>query len=563
MIKLIFAIKRMKPWKKIFFLLLSILFIFSSLSLSWKVRNFYTVEIPARHGSMVEGIIGTPRFINPVLAESGADKDMVSIIYSGLLRPDNRGGLIKDLAEKYEISEDGLTYTFTLKPNIFWSDGKPITADDVAYTIEQIQNPSVKSPRRASWQGVTVEKTNGKTLKFTLEKAYAPFLDNAIIGIIPRHIWQEVSPEEMLFSEININPIGSGPYKINKIKKTSTGAVERYEMIPNKNFILGLSNIKKVVFKFYHSEKEVLEAYRKNEIENINTVTPSMFMNIKNDDTTKSFRLPKVFGVFFNQNNVKALIRKEVRQALDISVDREGVIEEVLKGHGVKLNGPFPMSVSSADKLKSNEFDLDKARKLLEDEGWKMNKVEKVLEKKIGKELTQLKFSIATLDASELKQTALLLKIMWEQIGAKVDVKIFEQGDLKQNIIRPRKYDALLFGETTGRDPDPFVFWHSSQRNDPGLNIALYANIKADNILEEARVDQDEKSRWQKYDEFQEEINKDIPSIFLFSPNFVYVVPKKLRGMDTTTNIVAPSDRFYSIYEWYKETDRVWKIFAK
>jgi len=151
---------------------------------------------------------------------------------------------------------------------------------------------------------------------------------------------------------------------------------------------------------------------------------------------------------------------------------------------------------------------------------------------------------------------------MWEKIGAKVDVKIFETGDLTQNVIRPRKYDALLFGEIVGRDPDPFAFWHSSQRNDPGLNVALYTNIKADKLLEEARGAQDEAKRADKYKEFQEEVSKDIPAIFLFSPKFIYVIPKNLKGTDEMESVTVPSERFSMIHKWYKSTDKVWKIFA-
>ncbi|MEK9161183.1 MAG: hypothetical protein AAB822_00275, partial [Patescibacteria group bacterium] len=187
---------------------------------------------------------------------------------------------------------------------------------------------------------------------------------------------------------------------------------------------------------------------------------------------------------------------------------------------------------------------------------------ENVLEKKIGKEVFKFSFSISTSDAPELKETANLLKSMWEAIGAKIDVRVFETGDLSQNIIRPRKYDSLLFGEVVGRDPDPFAFWHSSQRNDPGLNVAIYANIKVDNILEEARGIEDEVMRAEKYKEFQEEVAKDIPAIFLFSPKFIYITPKNLKGLEAMERVTIPSERFSMIHQWYKATNKVWKIFA-
>jgi peptide/nickel transport system substrate-binding protein len=148
-------------------------------------------------------------------------------------------------------------------------------------------------------------------------------------------------------------------------------------------------------------------------------------------------------------------------------------------------------------------------------------------------------------------------------MGAKVSVRIFETGDLNQNIIRPRKYDAILFGEIVGRDPDPFAFWHSSQRNDPGLNISMYANIKVDKLLEEARATVNDEKRKDKYEEFQKEVANDLPAIFLFSPKFVYLLPEDLRGLEKIESITVPSERFSQIYKWYFKTDKVWKIFAK
>ena len=363
---------------------------------------------------------------------------------------------------------------------------------------------------------------------------------------------------------MNAKPTGSGPYEISGIKRNSVGIISSYELSANKNFILGRPNIKKIIMKFYPSEKDLLTAYQKGEIDMINAITPQELEKIKTSNSVKSLSLPRIFSLFLNQNNAKVLTKKEIRQALNLSVDRKKIIGEVLKGYGAELFFPLPAGTFGAlSKSETDEYSPEKAKELLDKNGWKMNTGEQVLEKKIGKELFKFSFSISTSDAPELKETAYLLKSMWEKIGAKVDVKIFETGDLAQNIIRPRKYGALLFGEIVGRDPDPFAFWHSSQRNDPGLNVALYTNIKADKILEEARSIQDETKRADKYKEFQEEVSKDIPAIFLFSPKFIYVIPKNLKGTDEMESVTVPSERFSAIYKWYKTTDKVWKIFAK
>ena len=173
-----------------------------------------------------------------------------------------------------------------------------------------------------------------------------------------------------------------------------------------------------------------------------------------------------------------------------------------------------------------------------------------------------LEFSISTGNAEELAKTAELIKEDLATIGMKVDIKTFDVGNLNQSVIRPRNYDALLFGEIINTESDLFAFWHSSQRKDPGLNVAMYTNAKVDKLLEDASVDLNEQDRVNKYDQIEVAIKKDMPAVFLYSPDFIYVVSKDLRNV-SIDNIISPSDRFANVYQWYTETENVWKIFAK
>lgn len=563
--QVVYIIRNFSLKEKILFFALAIVFSVSSILALWKINSSYLVDIPANGGTLTEGIIGTPRFINPVLAISDADRDMTTLIYSGLMRPDNKGGLIPDLAEKFEISEDGLSYTFTLRPDLVWQDGEHITSDDIIFTIQQAKDPSIKSPKRASWEGVSVERIDDKNIRFVLSKPYTPFLENTTIGILPKHIWKDAISEQMSFSEFNINPIGSGPYKVKKINRNSSGIVNSYELIPNKKFALDKPHIETLILHFYPSEKELLSSYQRGDVDCISAIAPQTAEKIKRSNSNlKTPSLPRVFAVFFNQNNAKIFSYKEVRYALNLATDKKKIIDEVLQGFGTQLEYPIPPGTFGALSTEEEETsvpNIAEAKALLEKNGWAFK--DGVWQRKEKREVLRLEFSLATSDAPDLKQTAELLKSMWEAMGAKVNLKIFEIGDLNQNIIRPRKYDSLLFGEIVGRDPDPFVFWHSSQRNDPGLNIALYANIKVDKLLEQARISTDEDERRKEYEEFQKELIKDIPAVFLFSPKFIYLMPNNLKGTEQIESITVPSERFSQIYKWYIKTDKVWKIFAK
>jgi peptide/nickel transport system substrate-binding protein len=234
----------------------------------------------------------------------------------------------------------------------------------------------------------------------------------------------------------------------------------------------------------------------------------------------------------------------------------------VFYGFGTVASGPFPAleTVSATNTASSTR--RDEAIALLEKAGWKINPDTGVREKTTKGVTQKIFLSLSTSNVPELVQTARIVEEAWKSIGVGVDVRIFETSDLNQNVIRPRKYDALLFGTVTGRNPDLYAFWHSSQRNDPGLNIALYTNSKADSILENIRTEKDKDKRIALYESFNQEIKKDLPALFLYSPQFIYSIPDSIKNIKLEA-ITTPSDRFSNIYQWYIETDNVWTFFSQ
>lgn len=527
------------------------------------------VRAPISGGSITEGIVGTPRFINPILASSPVDQDLVSLIYSGLMRKNSDGTLIPDLAEKYDVSKDGLTYTFTLKNDIYFHDGEPIDTDDVIFTINKIKDPIIKSSKKGNWDGVSVERIDQKTIMFTLKQSYASFLGNTTIGIMPSHIWNTSTIE---LNEANTNPIGSGPYKIEKIVKQTGGSIDYYELSSFKEFNLNKPYIQKITLRFYQNENDQIAALEKEEVDQISSITPENAQMLKEKNyEIKSVTLPRVFGLFLNQNQNQIFTNKNVMTAIDLAINKDNIVRDVLFGYGVVLNNPIPPSIINYQKLNkkndlSYEEKIKKAEEILNKDGWKKNDdgfLEKTItEKNKNKTTLYLEFSISTGNAPELASTALLIKKNLENIGMKVNVKTFEIGNLNQNVIRPRKYDALLFGEIINNEADLFAFWHSSQRKDPGLNVAMYTNTKVDKILEDTFIIIDEKERIKKYAQFEDEIKKDMPAIFLYSPNFIYAVSKNIQNL-SLDNLTTPGDRFLNSYQWYIDTENVWKIFSE
>lgn len=554
------ALRSLLNKEKVAILLMTFIFFVSALGLWTELQKRFAVIIPVEGGTLREGVIGTPYLVNPVLASTDADRDLTALVYSGLMKSDGKGGIEKSLAENYSVSENGLVYTFWLKENLFWHDDEPLTADDAVFTINAAKNPAIKSPVRANWEGVEVEAVDQKTIKFSLKKPYAPFLENTTLGILPKHIWKNATPEQFALSEFNRQAVGSGPYQVKKTKRNSAGIITTYEFKSFNRYALGKPLISRIEVLFYNSENEMLSAYEIGNIDSIGTISTAGAAKLKQSRTdVKTLILPRIFGVFFNQNKSETIRDQKVRLALDMALDKENLVANILNGYGTFLNGPLPPGI--ADNENISVFNLDGAKDVLEKNGWKYNEEKGAREKSAkGKPTLELSFSVSTANTPELVKTAEAIKKMWQDLGAKVEIRLYEIGDLNQSVIRPRDYEGLLFGQVVGRDPDPFAFWHSSQRNDPGLNIALYANKTVDGILESARILNDTEARKNKYAEFEKEIIKDAPAVFLYSPYYIYVAPRGLLGFDTETATV-PAERFANINRWHLYTARVWKIF--
>jgi len=556
------AIHSFTPAERTIFYISVVLFVVNGFLLSTEVSNAFLEKIPTSGGTLVEGIVGNPRFINPVLALSDADKNMTALVYSGLMRLDENGRAVPDLAESVSLSEDKLTYRAVLREGAHFQDGTIVTADDIVFTISKIADPLIKSPRKGNWEGVTIEKIDDKTVSFRLKKPYTPFIYNLSIGILPKEIWKNVTADEFTFSQFNTLPIGSGPYKVSRVERNSGGIPDYYEL---ESFDSGTGKpfIKKLVLRFYSSEAELADAYGNGDVESVGGLSAENLLNInKNGAKVLQTPLPRVFALFFNQSKSAALRDQSVRLALRVASPKERIIEEVFGGNAKPISGPLPAGLypwTTEIFGQPLEERVNAAAKILESAGWKKGP-SGILEKKSGSETIKLSFSISTGDAPELRAAAELLKAVWQPLGIEVKILTFESGELNQSVIRTRQFDALLFGELVGREADLYPFWHSSQRTDPGLNIALYANSKADKLLEEARVARNLGDAEESMKAFYEEVARDAPAIFLYTPNFVYILPEKVKSAELSA-LGASHERFSTIREWYIETDRVWKIF--
>ena len=524
----------------------------ASVSGLYALERSLLVHIPAYGGSLTEGEIGSPRFINPLLAISDADRDLSILTYAGLMGLSGAGEIVPVLAESYTLSADGKNYTFIIRGDAKFADGTPVTANDVVLTVEKAQNPALKSPEYADWSGVDAVAIDTRTVRFILPKPYAPFLGITTLGILPSALWEKISDEQFPFSNLQTSPVGAGPFKVTSVSRDSSGLIQIVLLAANPYYVFGRPYLDTIRLNFYSRTDDLTNALASGDIESVHDLPAD-----KQASQILTASYARVFGVFWNPSERQVYARTEVRKALSLAIDRQKMIDTVLGGYATAIMGPVPPggNVRQAS-IPTSEDPTAAAAHVLQTAGWVYDGSLR-LWKNIAAKQTLDNISIRTSNVPELKNIASVVKTDWEKLGIPVNIELYEPGDLSQNVIRPRKYEALLYGMVIGRDQDLYAFWDSQERNDPGLNIALYANKTVDALLEDARSSIDQDKRDIDLQKIEDTVAAEYPAAFLYAPDFTYTVPNDLQGV-ALPQIITPADRFATVASWYRLTDAVW-----
>ena len=523
----------------------------ASLASLYTLQQKLLVEVPAYGGKLVEGELGSPQFINPLLAISDADRDLSTLMYAGLMGLSGSGDLVPVLAESYTLSADLKTYTFKIREEAVFTDGTPLTSDDVVFTVRKAQDPGLKSPEYANWSGVSVLAEDAHTVRFTLTKPYGPFLGLTTLGILPSRLWQNIGNEEFPFSTLQTNPVGAGPFEVSNVSRDASGLIRQVTVEANDDFVLGRPYLDQIRLDFYSRAEDLALAMKNGEVESAHGIVSAH---------TLTAPYARIFGVFWNPNQNQVYTRSEVRKALSLALDRNQIVDEVLGGYATAIMGPVPPGQGVDQVAISTRVNpTEEAAEVLRKAGWVYDTTMHVW--KSAKQ-TLSRITLRTSNVPELKNVATAVQKDWQNLGIEVEIELYEPGDLSQNVIRPRKYEALLYGMVIGRDQDLFAFWHSQERNDPGLNIAQYANKTVDGLLERARGSGDKEQRTADLQKIQNTIAADYPAAFIYAPDFIYSVPSDVKGV-AFPQIITPADRFASVAQWYRKTDSVWPFFAK
>ncbi len=524
--------------------------------LGYLAFSFTTVTVPDQGGTYVEGLAGNPQYINPTLCQySQVDSDLASLVFSGLTDVNERGEIVNDVAESYSISEDGLTYTFRLRHDVRWQDGTALTAADVVFTIEAIQDADYQGvPHLAElWQNVQVEKIDDYTVQFTLPEPFTPFLDYTTIGLLPYHVLKDVPARLLPMNRFSFAPVGSGPFRVEVV------SARKAVLSANPYFYGPKPYLTRLEFKFYPDYESLFSAYERGEIEGISYVRPEDLPKIRGTGklTLFSARLSGYAVVLLNLNNSTAPFfgDKEVRQALLYALDRQKIIDHVLAGQGLVAHSPImPDSWAYFSRLKHYCYDPAQASELLDEAGWVDADGDGVRENEDGR---PLEFSLLTNDDPTRVKIVEEIARQWMEVGVRANPQKVGISGLVRDFLRPRRFEAALieWGELPP-DPDPYPMWHSTQTEGEGQNYSGFAHSQADEIMEEGRRIPDQARRIELYHRFQEIFAEQVPSLLLYYPVYNYAVDNVVKGIQLGP-LTEPHDRFRHIAQWYMATRRV------
>jgi len=480
-----------RAWtKKILFVPL---FLIAALSLPIEAQT------PERGDAFVVGNIGDARTLIPILASDSPSSYIVALVFSGLIKYDTNVELTGDLAESWDIEDEGLAIVFHLRKNVRWHDGHPFTAEDVKFTYEKLIDPTVPTPYGGDFKMIDrLEIPDAFTVKVIYKEPFSPGLSSWHMPIMPKHLLEN---ESFITTKFARAPVGTGPYKF---KRWKSG--ERIDLVANEDYFEHAPYIGRYIYRVIPDQATL---FLELETEGIDLMSLEPIQFKKLTDTPffkkrfKKFKYP-FFGYTYMAYNLKdeKFKDKRVRQALNYAVNKQELIEGVLFGLGRVSAGQFvPESWAYNENVKPYPFDPEKARIMLAECGWQDTDGDGW----IDKDGENFEFTILTNQGNDMRlKTAEIIQRRLKDIGIKVSIRVLEWAVFINEFVDKKRFEAIIMGWGLGREPDCFDIFHSSKTGPGEFNYISYSNPELDALLVAGRRTFDKKMRKQIYHKVQE-----------------------------------------------------------
>lgn len=524
----------------------------------WSQQGYTNKNAPQSGGLYIEGALGPVNTLNPLFVSTSAEASVARLLFSSLYDYDTTGQLRQDLASGMQVDATSRIYTVTLKPNLKWHDGKPLTADDIVYTINLIKDPTVRSPLRVNWLDVSVSALSPTIVKFDLPAIYAAFPYALTFPILPAHILKGVTPASIRESAYSQSPVGSGPFKFHRLQNADTAGNHKIvHMTANDLYFRGEPKISRFELHSYANEELLLQAINAGEVSAATDVSVTSLSAITSSQY-ESTSLALDSGVYLMLNMQRELLKdRKIRQALQLATDTV-VVRRELGGGVLPLDGPLlQRQLTGTGVPQAPLADMKRAGQLLDEAGWVM--VNGAREKNGSK----LELSITTTKDKEYASVLKIVAPQWRKLGVKVNEVTIDAtsaaSSFVQNTLQARNFDVLLYKLAIGADPDVYAYWHSSQAGPQGYNFSNYSNPLVDANLASARTRLEFELRQAKYRQFVKQWIDDVPAIALYQPVVEYMTNKNVYSVQAGTHLVTGSDRYADVIYWSANSGTAYK----
>ena len=509
-------------------------------------------ETPRPGGAYVEGVVGQFSSLNPLFGEATAgSNDIDALLFEPLARVLPTGVVQGRLASHWDVSPDGRTYSFTLRPNARWSDGSPVTADDVVFTVRTVQDPQFPGALlNQSWKDIIATAVDSQHVRFALPGHNAGFMANLeLLYVVPSHLLAGKSIAELASASPNLNPVGTGPFRL------LTQSSDRIGLERNP-FAWRRPWIDTITLRSFSSQAAALDALDRGEIHGIANLTPAGAAHERSNKHVDVLAAStyQYASLLFNLKPDEPYFQDaNVRLAIAKAIDRQAIIHDVLGGQAIPDDGPIPRSIIWAydSAVQQPAHDATAAAKLLDDAGWTLVNGTRT------KGSTTLSFGLmVSSDVPPYERVAEKVAEQLGQVGIIAEVRPVSTASLIHDYLNPRTFDMTLTAFDNGPDPDVYTFWHSSQNHPGGFNfVGMKKNVFIDGDLEDGRNTLDLKARAKAYAMFQEDFAKEIPAVFLYSPRYVMAISNRIHGVKLDSAI-EPVERYAYVSDWYVEVGR-------
>jgi peptide/nickel transport system substrate-binding protein len=498
-------------------------------------------EQPVAGDALVVGSIGDASRLLPLLASDSASGDIAGLLFNGLLKYNERLEIVGDLAESWSVSEDGLTLTFVLRPNVRWHDGAPVTARDVRFTYEKLIDPAVRTPYSSSYELVeSLQVLDERTVQVRYREPFAPALESWMMGIIPEHL---LSREDLNTTAFLRRPVGHGPFRFVRWK---TG--ELIELAANPDYFEHRPYLDRYLYRIIPDSATMLLELLTGGVD-LMSLSPLQYR--RQTDTPyvrrayRKFRYPSFGFTYIGYNLSDARFQDvRVRRAMDLAIDKPALIDGVLYGLGAVATGPYPKESWAYDPtIHPPPYDVEQAKRWLAEAGW----VDRDRDGWLDREGQPFRFTLITNQGNEVRrQVAELVQQQLKAVGIEVRLRIIEWSTFVHEFIDKRRFEAVLLGWSLSRDPDLYDLFHSSKTREGEYNFVGYASPEVDRLLEAGRRTFDREERQGIYREVHRRLAEDAPYTFLFVPDALPIVAARLRNITPT-----PIGIGYNLIDWY------------